>query len=64
MDAIPESHYNLISRTKLIEEGHKVIGNKKDGMFVETGGWVIKFDIGVETLKGVLWRGEVAAGMR
>jgi hypothetical protein len=55
VDAIPESHYNLISLTKLMEEGHKVIGNKKDGQFVETGGWVIKFDIRVETLKGVLW---------
>ena len=27
VDVIPESHYNLISLTKLIEEGHKVIGN-------------------------------------
>jgi hypothetical protein len=72
VDVIPESHYNLISLTKLMEEGHKVSGNKKDGLSVEKGGRVIKFDIRVETLKGVLWcayirqpesKGEVAAGM-
>jgi hypothetical protein len=28
VDVIPESHYNLISIMKLIEEGHKVTGNK------------------------------------
>jgi hypothetical protein len=32
VDVIPESHYNLISVTKLTEEGHKVSGNKKDGL--------------------------------
>ncbi len=32
VDIIPESHYNLISITKLIEEGHKISGNKKDGI--------------------------------
>ncbi len=73
MDVIPESHYNLISVTKLIEEGHKVSGNKKDGLSIEKGGRIIKFDIRVETPKGVLWcayirrseseEGEVAAGM-
>ncbi len=55
-----------------MEEGHKVIGNKKDGLSVEKGGWSIKFDIRVETPKGELWcayirrpesEGEVAAGM-
>jgi hypothetical protein len=55
VDVIPESHYNLISVTKLMEEGHKVSGYKKDGLSVEKGGRVIKFDIRVETLKGVLW---------
>jgi len=30
VDIIPESHYNLISVTKLMEEGHKVSGNKKE----------------------------------
>ena len=69
---IPESHYNLISVTKLMEEGHKVTGNKKDGLSVEKGGRIIKFDIRVYTPKGVLWcayirrpedKGEVAAGM-
>jgi hypothetical protein len=54
-DVIPESHYNMISLTKLIEEGHNVIGNKKDGMSVKKGGWVIKFDIRIKTPKGVLW---------
>jgi hypothetical protein len=72
VDVIPESHYNLISLTKLMEEGHKVIRTKKDGMSVKKGGWVIKFDIRVETPKEVLWcayiqrpesKGEVAAGM-
>jgi hypothetical protein len=37
MDVIPESHYNLISITKLMEEGHKVIGNKKDCLTVKKG---------------------------
>ncbi len=55
-----------------MEEGHKVTGNKKDGLTVEKGRPVIKFDIRVETPKGVLWcayikqpdsDGEVAAGM-
>ena len=55
MDVIPESHYNLISITKLMEEGHKVSGNKKDGLSVEKGGLIIKFDIRVETPKGELW---------
>jgi len=72
VDVIPESHYNLISVTKLMEEGHKVTGNKKDGLSVKKGRRVIKFDIRVETPKGVLWcayirrpesEGEVAAGM-
>ena len=49
-----------------------MIGTKKDGLSVKKGGWVIKFDIRVETPKGVLWcadirrpesKGEVAAGM-
>ena len=35
VDVIPESHYNLISLTKLMEEGHKVIGTKKDGLSVK-----------------------------
>jgi hypothetical protein len=55
VDIIPKSHYNLISLTKLMEEGHKVTGNKKDGLSVEKGRRVIKFDIRVETPKGVLW---------
>ncbi len=72
MDVIPESHYNLFSITKLIKQGHKVTGNKKDGITVEKGSRVIKFDIRVETQKGVLWcadikqpesNGEIAAGM-
>jgi hypothetical protein len=54
VDVIPESHYNRISLTKLTDEGHKVIGNTKDGLSVKKGGWVIKFDIRVETPKGVL----------
>ena len=72
VDVIPESHYNLISLTKLMEEGYMVIGTKKDGLSVEKKGLVIKFDIRIETPKGVLWcayirrpedKGEVAAGM-
>ncbi len=47
-------------------------GNKKDGITVEKGTQVIKFDFRVETPKGVLWcayikqpesNGEIAAGM-
>jgi hypothetical protein len=55
VDTIPKSHYNLISITKLMEEGHKMTGNKKDGITVEKGTQVIKFDIRVKTPKGVLW---------
>jgi hypothetical protein len=72
VDITPKSHYNLISLTKPMEEGHKATGNKKDGLTVQKGRRVIKFDISVETPKGVLWcayikqpepDGEVAAGM-
>jgi len=55
VDVIPESHSNLISLTKLMEEGYKVVGTKKDGLSVEKRGRVIKFDIRVKTPKGVLW---------
>jgi hypothetical protein len=55
VNIIPESHYNLISITRLMEEGHSVKANKKDGIAVQKGGQVIKFDIRVETPKGVLW---------
>ncbi len=37
VDVIPKSHYNLISITKLMEEGHKVTGNKKDDITVKKG---------------------------
>jgi hypothetical protein len=72
VNVIPKSHYNLISITKLMEEGHKVTGDKKDGITVKKGRQIIKFDIRVKTPKGVLWcacikqpesDGEVAAGM-
>ena len=55
-----------------MEEGYKVVGTKTDGLSVEKRGLIIKFDIRVETPKGVLWcayirrsedKGEVAAGM-
>jgi hypothetical protein len=55
VDVIPESHYNLISIMKLLEEDHKMTGNKKDGITVEKGTQVIIFDIRVKTPKGVLW---------
>jgi hypothetical protein len=32
VDTILESHYNMISITKLMEEGHKITWNKKDGI--------------------------------
>jgi hypothetical protein len=55
-----------------MEEGYRVVGTKKDGLSVKMRGLIIKFDIRVETPKGVLWcayiqrpedKGEVAAGM-
>jgi len=55
-----------------MEEDHKVTGTKKDGLSVQKGGWVIKFDIRVKTPKGIVLcahirrpesEGEVAAGM-
>jgi hypothetical protein len=54
INTIPESHYNLISITQLMEEGHSAKANKKDKITVQKGGQVIKFDIRVETPKGVL----------
>jgi hypothetical protein len=72
VDVIPESHYNLISIMKLMKEGHKTSGSKKDGITLQKGSQVIKFDIKVETPKGVLWctyikrpeaNGEIAAGV-
>jgi hypothetical protein len=55
VDTIPKSHYNLISITELMEEGHKIAGNKKDGVTLQNGSQVIKFDIKAKTPKGVLW---------
>ncbi len=55
VDVIPESHYNLISITQLMEEDHSVKANKKDRITVQKHGRVTKFDIRVETPKGVLW---------
>ena len=55
VDVIPESHYNLISITRLIEEGHKLSGNKKTGLTLEKNRRVIAFDIRVEMPTGVLW---------
>ncbi len=55
-----------------MEEGHKVTGNKTDGLTVKKSRKFIKFDIIVKTPKGVLWcayskrpesDGEVAAEM-
>jgi hypothetical protein len=37
-NVIPESHYNLISITWLMEEGYSVKANKKDGIAVQKGG--------------------------
>jgi hypothetical protein len=37
VDVIPKSHYNMISITKQMEEGHKMTRNKKDGITVEKG---------------------------
>ncbi len=38
-----------------MEEGHSVKANIKDGIAVQKGGQVIKFDIRVKMPKGVLW---------
>jgi hypothetical protein len=37
VDVIPESDYNLISITRLMEEGHSMTANKKDGITVQKG---------------------------
>ena len=37
-----------------MEEGHKITGNKKDGITFQKESRIIKFDIKVETPKGVL----------
>jgi hypothetical protein len=55
-----------------MEEGNKVTADKKDGINVQKGRQLIKFDIKVEPPKGVLWcayikqpesESKVAAGM-
>jgi hypothetical protein len=38
VDFVPKSHCNLISITELMEEGHKVTADKKDGITVQKGG--------------------------
>ena len=38
VDVIPKSHYNFISITRLMEEGHSVKANMKDGITVQKGG--------------------------
>jgi hypothetical protein len=35
VDIIPESYYNLMSITKLMEEGHKMTANNKEGITLE-----------------------------
>ncbi len=45
VEVILESHYNLYSTTRLMEEGHLVKDNKKDGITAQKGGRVIKFNI-------------------
>ncbi len=39
----------------MMEEGHKTTANSKDSITLEKNGCVIKFDMRVETPKGVLW---------
>ena len=55
VNVIPESHYNLISLTRLMEEGNLIKGNKKTGITACKGNWEIKFNIQVDTPKGVFW---------
>ena len=55
VDVIPESHYNLISLTRLLEEGHMIKGSKKNGITACKGNHEIKLNNRVETPKGVLW---------
>jgi hypothetical protein len=55
VDVILESHYNLMSITRLIEEGHKLSGNKKEGLTLKKNRQVIAFDIRVKMPKGVFW---------
>ncbi len=55
VDVILESHYNLVSITRLIEEDLLVKANKKDVITAQKCGQVIKFNIRVKMLKGVLW---------
>jgi len=55
VDVTPESHYNLISLTRLMEERHMIKESKKNGITACKGNHEIKFNIRVETPKGVLW---------
>ena len=74
MDVIPESHYNLISISKLIEEGHQVTVEKRMVSLSKKAdkSSSLTIDIRVKTRKGVLWcayikqpepEGKVTAGM-
>jgi hypothetical protein len=38
-----------------MKEGHLVKVNKRNGITAQKGGQVIKFNIRVKTLKGILW---------
>jgi hypothetical protein len=51
VDVIPESHYNLMSLTRLMEEGHKMTANSRDVITLAKNGHVINFDMRFETPK-------------
>jgi hypothetical protein len=38
VNVILESHYNICSITQLMEKGHLVKANKKDGIMAQNGG--------------------------
>jgi hypothetical protein len=57
MHLVPEAPYNIISITQRMENGWCLGGNSAQGIVLQKNGLGIRFDIRVETAKGVLLAG-------
>jgi hypothetical protein len=57
MHLVPEAPYNIISLTQRLENDWTLSGDKLRGLTLSKDGNEIRFDIRIETAKGVLWAG-------
>jgi hypothetical protein len=55
MHLVPEAPYNIISLTQRLENDWTLSGDKLRGLTLSKDGNEIRFDIRIETAKGVLW---------